>query len=143
MKAKEGTRRLDFGEDNDGREKDTSANAPDTVSDSTTWTSEQLCTARITYKAATAWRERNPRAYSIIERLALDAIRRGKVIGARYLCELTRYKSITIDEDGSDFRLNNNHAAVFARWIRSDHPEFADRIRIRRSALDEVMGDAE
>lgn len=112
-----------------------------TASTTPEYTPEELASDLRKLKRARGWRERNPHAYKVIDDLACKEARSGRKFGSKFLTEVCRQKGITEDESGEDFTMSNDYTAVFARWLRSEHPEFAHLIRIRACALDVVMAD--
>lgn len=106
-----------------------------------TYTEAQVESARKTYYRACVWRNRNPNAYATVESLALAMAERGRKFGSKLLTEIVRTKNVVEDETGEYFSISNSYTAVFTRWLKSDHPEFAHLIRIKSCALDVVMTD--
>jgi len=135
MTAKEETRRVNFGEDSDGQ-------STEHVEDGSKvkYTDEELRRAKKKVRSAETWRKRNSHAYGIIERLAIREASHGRKFGGKFLVEVCRQYDITDDEDGKNVSLGtNDYTAIIARWIRSEHPEIAELVRVRPCALDEIM----
>lgn len=81
-----------------------------------------------------AFHARNPGVYSELERMCQALVDRGRRrIGIGMLFEVLRwnYYLATTDPD-SEFRLNNNHRAYYARLIIERHPEWADLFQLRQ-----------
>lgn len=104
------------------------------------YTDEDLDKAKKKVRSAETWRNRNSHAYGIIERLAIREASHGRKFGGKFLVEMVRQHDITNDEDGKNVSLGtNDYTAIIARWIRSEHPEIAELVRVRPCALDEIM----
>lgn len=79
-----------------------------------------------------AFHRDHPAVYAAFERLALDAIARGKTrIGAKSLWERMRWEMWLV-ESGDGPALNNDFVALYARLFIARHPEHADVFEVRR-----------
>jgi hypothetical protein len=73
-----------------------------------------------------AFHQANPKVYEELEALAGEMVTRGrKRIGIGMLFEVLRwnYYLATTDPD-SDFKLNNNNRAFYARLLMDNHPDW-------------------
>jgi hypothetical protein len=79
-----------------------------------------------------AFHAANPGVYAAFERLALDAIARGKTrIGAKALWERLRW-DLWVESSDDEPRLNNDHTASYARHFARMHPEHASAFEFRK-----------
>lgn len=83
---------------------------------------------------ADAWVEANPKAWEyMVEAARLCAVY-GRRFGIGALCEHVRWQMMA---DGTtEFKLNNNHRAPFARRLIKEVPECEPYITTRTSAVD-------
>ena len=75
--------------------------------------------------AAVAFHQEHPHVLEQIAEVCLRVRRAGRAhwsINAAF--EVVRYNA-TISKDGRTYKLNNNHRALFARWLMRDVPELA------------------
>ena len=78
----------------------------------------------------------NPHVYAELVTLARRLRARGiDRYGIAGLFEVLRY-DYTIRTGATDFKLNNNYRAFYARMIMANHPELANLFEVRRSAAD-------
>lgn len=87
------------------------------------------------------WRESNPRAWAWAEQFVLDAIAAGQHVGGQTIVEAIRNHDFA-DRRGKPTRTNNNYSPIFARALLQAHPEIQDRIELRASVFDAIMGVA-
>ena len=79
------------------------------------------------------YHEKNPHVLVELMRLADDLWRKGrKRIGLQLLFEVCRYNSmIRADDPNSQFKINNNYAAHYARLMLDQRPDWATFIETR------------
>ena len=78
-----------------------------------------------------AFHEHNPRVFIELEKLALEAKRRGrKRIGIKMLWEVMRW-NLTVATNDSSFKLNNNYPSRYARLLVQKHPDLGGMIQMR------------
>jgi hypothetical protein len=81
-----------------------------------------------------AFHERNPAVFAAFERLALEALQRGRArIGAKALWERMRW-DLDLELGDAAPKLNNDHVALYAREFARRHPEHAGAFEFRRRA---------
>lgn len=75
----------------------------------------------------------NPQVYDAIERMtSMMAVRGRKRIGMKMLFEVLRWNYyMTTTDPESEYRLNNNYTAYYAREIIKRHPEWASMFALR------------
>lgn len=80
-----------------------------------------------------AFHEANPHVYSALRSLALDMRRRGnRRIGMKMLFEVLRWHYwMTTDDQNSDFKLNNNYTAYYARELMANESALVDAFEVR------------
>ena len=76
---------------------------------------------------------RNPQVYAQLERMALTVWALGRRrIGIATLVENLRWNYwMVTDDPTSDFRLNNNHRAYYARLLMERNPEWEGLFELR------------
>lgn len=76
--------------------------------------------------------EQNPHVYEMLRRLALDAARHGRKLGIAMLFEVLRWQyAMNTNDQASEFKLNNNYRAFYARLLMEREPELADYFETR------------
>jgi len=79
----------------------------------------------------------NPRVYEELRNHALELRRRGRShYGIKALFEVVRFhRALDTTDKCAEWRLNNNHTALYARMLMANEPELGDffRTRIRRA----------
>jgi hypothetical protein len=66
----------------------------------------------------------NPHVYSALRHLALDAARHGRRLGIGMLFEVLRWQyAMTTTDEASEFKLNNNYRAFYARLLMEREPD--------------------
>ena len=100
---------------------------------------KQIDRGRRKLRKAQAWRKANPEAYGYAVGIAIDQARKGQPISARELVDSGRRKAFTDGESGQDARPDNNYAAIWARWIATEHPETARYIKCRKTVFDVLV----
>ena len=84
-----------------------------------------------------AFHHANPQVYEFLRRRALRAKARGFRPGMQCLFELLRWgHGMRINRGDDEFRLNNNHAAYYARLLMQQEPELAGFFELRRVSDD-------
>lgn len=80
-----------------------------------------------------AFHARNPRVLEELERMTGLMVARGRQrIGIKMLFEVLRWNYyLTTDDPDSEYRLNNNHTAHYARLIIARHPEWEGVFSLR------------
>lgn len=82
---------------------------------------------------AAEFHERNPRVYALLVHYAREAVRRGRSrVGIELLWNRMRWDYTVITDHGSDFKLNQNYKAWYARRIMENEPDLADIFETRR-----------
>lgn len=71
----------------------------------------------------------HPEVWRLFERFALDAARSGRRIGAKAIAERIRWE--TVIEQRGEFKLNNNHTAIYARIFAEKYPAMGDVFEFR------------
>ncbi len=95
---------------------------------------------RATESAFNEYHEKNPHVYELFKRFTFEKIRQGyKHLGAKAVMERIRWES-PIKTDGSEFKVNNNHPAYYARLFMRDFPQHQGLFQLRKSKADEVVG---
>jgi len=79
------------------------------------------------------YHKKNPHIFDELMRLANDLWLKGrKRIGLQLLFEVCRYNSmIRADDPNSQFKINNNYAAHYARLILEERPDWSTFIETR------------
>lgn len=73
----------------------------------------------------------NPHVYSLFDRFAWEAIKAGReVLSASLIFERIRWETTVLTSD-TDFKLNNNHRAYYARLWMNRNPEIEVIFRTR------------
>lgn len=139
MTTNDNTRRLNFGEDNDGCANEPAQRAALNDDYTRKPEDERITRARQKLADATTWRVCNPRAWSFIVDTAKAQADEGKQVSGRQLVEAVRKKDLT-NIHGKPSRPNNDYAAVIARWLVKEYPELREAFEFRVTALDAVMG---
>lgn len=103
-----------------------------------TYTGEQLERGRLTHSDYLMWRWDNPRAWAFMERMALDAARHERRIGAQQLIEAVRERDF-VDEHGEPTRTNNSYAPIIARDLIVFYPHLRPFIELRSSVYDVIV----
>ncbi len=76
--------------------------------------------------------EQNPHVYEMLRRLALDAARHGRRLGIAMLFEVLRWQyAMGTNDPSSEFKLNNNYRAFYARLLMEKEPELQDYFETR------------
>lgn len=76
------------------------------------------------------YHEATPALYTALERLAQEAVNRGRNrIGFPMLWEVVRWNTTIRGND--EFKLNNNYRSRYARLLLNNHPEWGDLFEIR------------
>lgn len=80
-----------------------------------------------------AFHEANPHVYEALRRLALRMRARGRVrIGMKMLFEVLRWEyAMSTDDPNSDFKLNNNYTAHYARMLMANEPRLDGAFEVR------------
>jgi hypothetical protein len=79
-----------------------------------------------------AFHAENPHVYEMLRRLSLDAARLGRRIGIGMLFEVLRWQSaMTTTDEASEFKLNNNYRAFYARLLMEREPELQEYFETR------------
>ena len=79
-----------------------------------------------------AFHAENPHVYSALRHLALDAARHGRRLGIGMLFEVLRWQyAMTTTDEASEFKLNNNYRAFYARLLMEREPELQDYFETR------------
>lgn len=74
----------------------------------------------------------NPHVYAALRRLALDAARRGRKLGIAMIFEVLRWQyAMHTTDAASEFKLNNNYRAFYARLLMDSEPELANYFETR------------
>ena len=74
----------------------------------------------------------NPHVYSALRHLALDAARHGRRLGIAMLFEVLRWQyAMTTTDEASEFKLNNNYRAFYARLLMEREPDLQDYFETR------------
>jgi len=82
----------------------------------------------------------NPEVYLTLARLAKQAKHdHGKMIGMKALFERVRWE-MQIQTRRSDFKLNNNHTAFYARMLMENEPELAGLFALRKQKVQSSIG---
>ena len=104
---------------------------------SETFTEEQLDRGRRKVRAAE--RQRANGVYSLFVSWALGQAAQGHDFAAQDWIEFMRSKD-RVNDSGEPVKLNNDHAAIFVRWLIAEHPETARHVELRRSVFDVLIG---
>lgn len=70
---------------------------------------------------------------------AIEDAKSKRPILMQQLVEEIRRKDY-VDSDGQPVKLNNNHVAVFARILWTEHPEVRPYLHLRKSVWDDMFG---
>lgn len=74
----------------------------------------------------------NPHVYAALRRLALDAAGRGRRLGIAMLFEVLRWHYAMHTADAaSEWKLNNNYRAFYARLLMDQEPELRNYFETR------------
>jgi hypothetical protein len=83
------------------------------------------------------WREflefdaANPHVWELFERFAFEAIEAGhETLSASLICERIRWETTVVTTD-TEFKLNNNHRAYYARKFNSIHQNIPQKFVLR------------
>jgi hypothetical protein len=81
----------------------------------------------------------NPRVYDELRDHALHLRRKGRShYGIKALFEVVRFhRALQTTDKCKEWKLNNNHTALYARMLMANEPELRDffRLRIRRARM--------
>ena len=102
-----------------------------------TFSDEQLDRGRRTLRRAE--RTRTNGVYADFESWALNETAHGRSFAVQDWIEGIRSKD-RVSTNGEPVRINNDYAAIFARWLVVEHPETAQRVERRRSVFDVLIG---
>lgn len=73
----------------------------------------------------------NPGIWECFERFTWEAIEAGRQhLGAKAIGERIRWY-VAVESRNSEFKLNNNHLAYFARWFEAKYPQHEGFFRFR------------
>lgn len=72
----------------------------------------------------------HPEVWKAFERVTLSTIARGKKAGAKTIAEWVRYE-VEILAGGSDYKINNNYTAYYARIFALKYPQHRDFFEFR------------
>lgn len=78
--------------------------------------------------------EKNPQVFTLLESMAKEMIegRGRRKIGISLLCEVLRWNYYMATNDpNSEFKINNNYRASYARMLVAVHPEWGDVFSLR------------
>lgn len=103
-----------------------------------TYNDKQLANGRRKLAAFREWLRDNPRAYAFGVRFAIDALDAGQHTSGRAIVEHIRRHEFT-DERGRETRISNDYAAIIARKFLRDHPQYAERVKLRPCVFDVLM----
>ena len=81
-----------------------------------------------------AFHEKNPQVFVLLESMAKEMIesRNRRKIGIGLLCEVLRWNYyMNTNDPNSEFKINNNYRAHYARMLVSAHPEWEDVFFLR------------
>ena len=79
-----------------------------------------------------AFHAENPHVYEMLRHLALDAARHGRRLGIAMLFEVLRWQyAMNTTDQASEFKLNNNYRAFYARLLMEKEPELQDYFETR------------
>ena len=79
-----------------------------------------------------AFHQANPHVYEMLRRLSLDAARHGRRLGIGMLFEVLRWQNaMTTTDEASEFKLNNNYRAFYARLLMEREPDLQDYFETR------------
>lgn len=84
----------------------------------------------------------NPMVYSFLIEFAFEwRLNRGKDarLGIKALFERVRWE-VSLGNTKSDFKLNNNHTAFYARLIMRTNPALQDIFKVRRQRIQSTIG---
>ena len=81
-----------------------------------------------------AYHNSNPEVYTALEEMTQQLIIRGRTrIGIGFLCEVLRWNHLMKTNDpNSDFKINNNYRAHYARLLIAHHPDWAEFFELRQ-----------
>lgn len=82
-----------------------------------------------TIEAFLEWHRANPLVWFHFERVALEAIKKGKKFGAKAIGEIVRWEADF--EQGEEFKLNNNYLSYYARIFAAKYPAHRDYFEFR------------
>ncbi|MBR2835033.1 MAG: hypothetical protein IKE43_04915 [Coriobacteriales bacterium] len=88
-------------------------------------------------KQARAWVKNNPRAWRFIKDFAQTDYSKNQQLSVQRYVEVVRSKDFCTN-DGSVFRVSNESCAAFARFLISEHPEYAQLLVTKKSILDDL-----
>ena len=83
----------------------------------------------VTVEKFLKWHKENPSVWEEFKRLTLEAIARGKKVGAKAVMERVRWE-VEI-EKGGDWKANNSYTAYFARAFAIKYPLHKDYFEFR------------
>ena len=83
-----------------------------------------------------AYDRANPAVWQLFERFALDAARRGRIVGAKAIWERMRWECSVECKGDEDYKLNNNYTAWYVRKFREAHPGYGMIFATRTSQAD-------
>lgn len=82
-------------------------------------------------EAFQAFHKANPHVYELVKRFAYEVIARGyNHYSLTAIIQRVRWHT-EIETSGDTFKINNNHAAYYARLFHDDHPQHAGFFRTR------------
>lgn len=78
----------------------------------------------------------NPHVFELIEKFSSTLIDSGRArYGMRAVIERVRWH-VNVETVGDEFKINNNHAAGYARLLIIKRPEFATFFSLRRASCE-------
>lgn len=81
----------------------------------------------------------NPHIYQKFRYFTLVAIESGyKHIGAQMIIERIRWQTGVVSKN-SDFKINNDYAAFYARMFMAEYPSYSSYFRTRQSEADKII----
>lgn len=89
-------------------------------------------------KEADEWIDANPDAWEFIVSEACKSASMGLMFSVKQLAEYVRWH-FRVNRGRSEFKLNNNWTAAFARRLGEEHPELKQYMNLRHSVLDGVV----
>lgn len=79
-----------------------------------------------------AFHQANPHVYEHLRYMALDAARHGRRLGIGMFFEVLRWHyAMNTNDPASEFKLNNNYRAFYARLLMEQEPELNDYFETR------------
>jgi len=74
----------------------------------------------------------NPQVYKLVEIYVIQDIQAKRFVSVKKTCNLVRGKNINTVDGITTFKLNDAYISRYARLFIEEHPELAEKIKIKK-----------